>query len=108
MSREQFPDRIPESERSLTIPAFCYAEGISEPTYYEMRKKKMGPEELRYLTVVRVTPKARAEWHERMKEAKFQKAAKIEQERRTAIARRGAQASLASEHHVSKRKKKLR
>jgi hypothetical protein len=55
-------------ERSLTIPEFCAAEQISEPTYYKMRSLGLGPQEMRFpgLRAVRITPQARDAWRKRM------------------------------------------
>jgi hypothetical protein len=94
---------IPDAERSWTIPEFCVAEGITPPTYYELKKQNLGPEELRYLRVVRITPAARAEWHKKMQSAKAKRAANIEAQRMAARARLAAKASVASKNHVTKR-----
>jgi hypothetical protein len=37
----------PVDERSLTIPNFCLAEDISLATYYNLRRRGLGPKESR-------------------------------------------------------------
>ena len=91
--KARFAAAIPHEARSWTIPEFCFAENISEPTYYKMRDRGLGPKESRYLGTIRISPEARLEWHRRMQSAKHQRANKIEDQRRRALSRRAGKAS---------------
>jgi hypothetical protein len=100
--------KLDDFDRSFTIPEFCKAEGISEPTYYKLKREGLHPDELRYFSVVRITPQARREWHERMTVFKERRAAKLEAQRRTAHAKSISQKSIASPNHVSKQGKRAK
>jgi predicted DNA-binding transcriptional regulator AlpA len=47
---------------AYSIRAFCRAHGISIPTYYELKKQKLGPKEMRLGASVRISQEAAAEW----------------------------------------------
>lgn len=53
---------------SLTIDAFCEAEGFKRSTYYKLRHLGLGPAETRFpgTAIVRISAAARREWRERM------------------------------------------
>ena len=55
-------------EPSYSISEFCIEEGISEPTYYKLKKQGLAPEEIRYpgVAIVRITYAARMAWQQRM------------------------------------------
>ena len=100
-----------ELEPSFTIGDFCKAENISLPTYHKMRRMGNGPKETRvpFTTVVRITPEARAEWHERMN-AMNQSPTKEAKKFRDAIAARAkkaGKAAVASPKHPSRKKTKV-
>jgi hypothetical protein len=62
-------DIIGAPEPSYTISEFCKLERFSEPSYFKMKRRGDGPEELTIPSlpgIVRITAKARREWHERM------------------------------------------
>jgi hypothetical protein len=62
------PDATPADSTSITIPEFCAAEQISEPTYHKLRQRGLGPREMRYpgLKIVRISAAAHEEWRKRM------------------------------------------
>jgi hypothetical protein len=95
----------PPVGRSQTISEFCAAENIGNATYYKMKKAGIGPEETRIpgTKVVRISPQARAEWHARMRHRSRERDAYIEHLRRQAT--EAARRSVASPHHVSRRKR---
>jgi hypothetical protein len=49
-------------DRSKTITQFCRAEQMSRPFYFKLRKRGLGPRELREGRFIRITPEAHAEW----------------------------------------------
>jgi hypothetical protein len=93
-----------DQERSWTISEFCALEGISTTSYHKARKEGNGPAELRLpgMSLVRITPEARREWHDRM--AKLQEAedAQRERDRRSEASRRAGRKAALSSRHVSK------
>jgi hypothetical protein len=48
---------------SLTIAKFCELEAMSRGFYFLMRKRGEGPAETRSGRMVRISARARAEWH---------------------------------------------
>jgi len=54
---------------SLSITAFCEAEGLSRAAYFKMRGEGWGPDEIYIGDLVRITPAARREWRQRRAEA---------------------------------------
>jgi hypothetical protein len=50
---------------SKTIQEFCDDNRISRSFYYKMRRAGVGPDEMRYGTVVRITHRAEAIWQQR-------------------------------------------
>jgi hypothetical protein len=55
-------------EPSYSIVEFCRVEGISKPTYFLLRARGLGPEEMRYpgMRIVRITHRARETWQRKM------------------------------------------
>jgi hypothetical protein len=47
---------------ALTIAEFCWRQKISVPSYYQLKKRGLGPVEMRFGNVVRITPEAEADW----------------------------------------------
>jgi hypothetical protein len=86
---------------SYSILQFCRAEGISKPTYFQLRAKGLGPAELRYpgMRIVRITHQARLDWQRKMANL----AGKHAEETRATAERLRAQANNAakSRRHVS-------
>jgi hypothetical protein len=101
-------EKLKRFESCLTISEFCKLEKISPPTYYELKKQNLAPEELRYLTVVRITPKAREQWHQRMAKHAHSRTVKIEHARQVAQSRAAARASVESPNHIQKQKKRAK
>jgi hypothetical protein len=53
-------------EPSQTIPEFCESERISIGLYYKLKRRGLGPREMKLGKSVRITPSARGDWHRRM------------------------------------------
>jgi hypothetical protein len=100
----------PEPARALTRQEFCALEHISLTTYHRMQQLGHGPDEVRLpgLAFVRITAEARRDWHARIEEYRKSDAAKIEDQRRTALATMAGNAAAKSPRHVSKRAKPAR
>jgi hypothetical protein len=90
MSPTKDIERSPEP--SLTRAQFCELEQISHSTYTRMRRAGHGPVEMRIpgVNLIRITPKARADWHARMAKLADSRAMRLEAERRSAMARHAA------------------
>ena len=91
-----------DDDRSMTISEFCTAENISLSYYFKkLRGLGIGPEELRVpgTGIIRITPEARAEWHERMRELQGTREAKLE------TARRREQTVVAAKRSVESRQR---
>ena len=86
----------------LSITDFCKVEGISPYTYHEkLRPRGLIPKEFRIpgTQIVRISPEARREWHERMDREEIQEQIERERERRVAFAREAGKAGAASPLH---------
>jgi predicted DNA-binding transcriptional regulator AlpA len=60
-----------ESRRSLTINQFLRKHRISRSTYYDLKKRGLGPTEMRISDrIVRISPRADREWVEKMEALK--------------------------------------
>jgi hypothetical protein len=83
---------------SLTVGEFCDAENISSATYVRLRRRGLGPAELRVPStkIIRITARARAAWHHRMAELQNGRAAKLEAARRRDQTVAAARSSVAS------------
>jgi hypothetical protein len=94
MTKNPLPD-----EQSTTIPQFCLLEDISAATYFKMQREGHGPRELRIpgTNVVRITARARREWHERLENLPENEAIKAERSARTS--RAGKLAAQSPLHH---------
>jgi hypothetical protein len=92
-----------DTHRSLTRSEFCYVENMSTTKYHDLKNKGLGPEELNVDGMIRITPEARAKWHERMAELAKSEAAQLEAERRRAQAVEAGKIAAASSLHISKR-----
>ena len=86
--------------RSLSQTEFCWIERISKSKYYQLRKLGLAPDETNIDGLIRITPKARETWHERMAELAKSESRQLEAERRRAQA-----ASAASPRHISRRRR---
>ena len=92
-------------ERWLTIAQFAETVQICEATYFNLKRKGLGPEETRFGQVVRISPDALREWRARMREVQSTKAAKLEAERRAEHGRIAGKLAAASPRHISHRRK---
>jgi len=92
-----------DQRRSLSQKQFCWVENISKAKFYELKKRGLAPDETNIDGLLRITPKAREEWHERMAKLAKGEAARIEAERRRELAVIAGKAAAASPLHVSRR-----
>ena len=86
---------------AFTVKTFCAAHGISVPTYYKLRNQGLGPAEMRFGPIIRISREAAERWRrerETMTEDD-QRAAEALRDR----ARRAAKRAVASPSHVSNR-----
>ena len=93
-----------DDDKSLTIDGFCDGESISRAFYFDLKRQGLGPDTYCVGRVVRITPRARREWREKMEELSKQEAAQREQLLRRDQAVRAGKAAVQSERHVSKRR----
>jgi hypothetical protein len=93
---------------SKTIAEFCAAENISKSVYYDLRRRKLGPEESRIFgtTIVRITNESHVAWRENMAELAKSKAAELEAVRRRAQTAAAGKIAAKSPLHVSRRELK--
>jgi hypothetical protein len=56
-------EKLASSGGSKTIEEFCRDNRISRSFYYKMRNAGVGPDEMRFGTIVRITREAEARWH---------------------------------------------
>jgi hypothetical protein len=68
-------------EPSLSIREFCKLENFSKAHYYNLKKRGLAPEEIQVLNLVRITPAARQEWHEKIKRYTESRAGKLQKKR---------------------------
>ncbi len=104
MSDEEVTER---PDRSMSVAEFCAAESISLTTYYKLKNAGRGPVEERFkgMALVRISAKAREEWHRANEAWSKTKAAKLEDQRRTLLAKVAGELAALSPKHVSKRGK---
>ena len=91
-----------DPRRSLSQQEFCWLENISKAKFYELKKRGLTPDEIDIGGVLRITPKAREEWHERMAELAKSEAARLEAERRRELAAIAGRAAAQSPNHISR------
>jgi hypothetical protein len=89
-----------EEEVSLTL---CEAERISLASYYQMKKRGHAPVETRVpgSSLIRISPAARRQWHERLAALAQSDAARLEAERKRAQTIEAGKAAARSPKHVS-------
>jgi hypothetical protein len=94
-----------ESQPSMTIDEFCAVENFSKSFYYELKKRDLGPEELRPpgMKLIRITAEAHAEWRARMLEEAKSEAAQLENERRRELTVKAGKRAAESPRHISKK-----
>jgi len=94
-----------DREPSMTINEFLAVERISRSSYYKMRDHGYGPAETRVpgTEIIRISARARREWHARLEERARSEAAELERERRASQRRAAGKIAAASPKHVSRR-----
>jgi len=92
---------------ALTIAEFCWRQKISVPSYYQLKKRGLGPIEMRFGNVVRITPEAEAAWRKARENPGTDEAADISAtgEALRARAQRASRAAIASPRHISARRR---
>jgi hypothetical protein len=93
-------------ERSMTIDELCALDGIKTSYYYMLRRKGLGPVEMRFpgSTIVRITAAARRDWHEQIRKWQETEEAQLEFARRSANARKGGLRAWESPRHYVRKK----
>lgn len=78
---------FPPEQRNLSQRELCELEGTSPATLYKLTKQGLGPQWTVFpgTNAKRLTPAARAEWHERMEAWNFARAAKLAAARKAQI-----------------------
>jgi hypothetical protein len=92
-------------QRAFSLSEFCRVENFSKSFFYALRKKNLAPAVSDINGLLRITPQAREEWHQRMLELAKSSAAQVEAERRRELATVAGKAAAASDRHISKRQK---
>jgi hypothetical protein len=57
-------ERLGSAMAGKKIRTFCRDNEISKSFYYELKKRGLGPREMRLNTTVRITPEAEKEWQQ--------------------------------------------
>jgi len=91
------------SERSLTIPEFCFVENISKATFYKLRKLGLAPALTRILDAIRITAQARRDWHAKLHLMQVADAAALLAARKQQQTVQAGKLAAASPLHVSNR-----
>src|SRR5262249_15701649 len=93
-----------------TIEEFCYLENLCAYTYRKIRKLGWGPDETRVpgMDFVRITPEARAEYHERLKSREAQEQIEKDRERRALFTKRAGDLAAQSPKNISSVHKRKR
>jgi hypothetical protein len=97
--------RGPPPTGASTISQFCERQNISKPFYYKLRGLGLGPKEMRFLGLVRISREAELEWQKARENPTEDEAQVLS---RAAIARReraikAATKSVTSAAHISRR-----
>ena len=97
---------VPASLRSFTIAQLLVAENICRSTYYDLRKRGLGPDETRFpdSPIVRITPEARVAWHKRLAEIAKTKEAQLERERFIAQCTAAGKKAAELPKHISNKR----
>jgi hypothetical protein len=66
----QTKTKVVDENRPLNISEFCFVENLTPYEYYKMRRLGYAPEERRVpgTDIIQITPQARQEWAERLKQ----------------------------------------
>jgi hypothetical protein len=91
------------ADRALTIEEFCHVEHISKSSYYKLKRAGLAPEETCILNLIRISPEARAKWHEMLAARRQSAAAVLESERKHAQTAQAGRAAAQSPNHASRR-----
>jgi hypothetical protein len=101
------PEHVDDAEPSSSIDGFCKLEDISPASYYKLRDKGLGPEEMRIpgTALIRITARARRQWQQRMAELASEHAAEMAEQAQARSARASHAGKLGAQSplHVSKR-----
>jgi hypothetical protein len=100
------PVRSMDDRRNRMQADFCYIERISKASYADLKRRGLGPQELRIpdSKIIRITYDAHVEWRQRMAELAQSEAAVLERERRRQLASVAGKRAAASLKHISRRR----
>lgn len=87
-----------------TVAEFCAAKHFGRSTYYELKRRGLGPQETCYpgTQLKRISHTAEQAWDRKMAELAQGDAAKLGAARRVEIARHAGKAAAASPKHISR------
>lgn len=94
---------------AYTIREFCQAHKISVPTYYDLKKQKFGPVEMRMGCMVRISAEAALAWR-RARENPDKAEAEATATTATAMrdrAQRAAKCAVESPLHISNKRREV-
>jgi len=103
MSKRTLEESSPTAK---TIAEFCWRQNISVPLYYQLKKRGLGPVEMRLGNTIRITPEAEAAWRT-ARENPTGAEADRQSQRDAALKARGqhaAKISVTSPNHISNRR----
>jgi hypothetical protein len=99
---------VPRPERvSFSIQDFCWRNDIGTGTYHKLKNAGLGPDEMRFGNVIRITAEAELKWQRARTYPKGDEAKAKARSEAVTVARgkNAGKLSAASPHHVSKRKR---
>jgi hypothetical protein len=76
------------------ISEFCKRNQLSNTKFHDLKKNGLGPCEMHYGKMIRITEKAEADWRAMMEKLATSKAAQLERARRTAQTSRAGKKSV--------------
>jgi hypothetical protein len=102
------PNKIGSS--AMSIDDFCRRQKISVATYYKLKKRGLGPVELRFANIIRITPEAEAAWRTARENPVGAEAEDItaRDEAMRARAQRASKVAVNSSHHIANRRRAAR
>jgi hypothetical protein len=99
----------PRPERvAFSIQEFCWRNDISPPTYHKLKNAGLGPDEMRFGNVIRITTKAESKWQRARTYPKGDEAKAKARSEAVTVARgkNAGKLSAASPRHFSKQRKR--
>jgi hypothetical protein len=91
---------------AISINEFCLRQKICPATYYKLKKRRLGPTELRFGNIIRITREAEAAWRVARENPEGQEAEdlSVHDEALKARARRASRVAVESPRHIANRR----